>query len=688
MAEGGGAVTKSSEKIKQEITCALCLDILEQPRILPCHHVYCKDCLEGLALQNGGWTIPCPECRHVVQLPGNNVANLPTAFHINRLKEIYFSMDLETKPTTNDQHEETDGAGDEIEQKSVPCPKHRSQTLDLYCKTCKKLVCRDCIIFDRFHAEHNYTRVENAATEYKESLIRDLEPLQNFQAEISLAIQKSTAVKEEIVSQQERNVEAVTKAFDDLTAVVQEQKTVLLSELHQATKGKTTVISAQQEKLRHADTELGSVLSSTLSVAESLGHRDFLSRLEGMQQEIKSLGRRLQTLPLVPIENPDIIICIPNVSEVSDLCEKQSRVYFLDASQCTASGDGLEVAETDEPSQFQVYVTDPDGNPCAVTQDVGAQLVSVRDGTVTTVNVQPSSPAFYLATYTPRVRGRYDLSVYVSHAQISGSPFRVMVHQPLSKLLAPVNTINVQEPVGLTINPNGHLLIGSVGSGLQLHNIEVFDGNHHIDSFSVNGQPNELTTDHDGNIYTTDVVNHQLHKLTKDGECVKTVGGQGKKRGEFNFPNGLAFDSRGMLLVCDSNNNRIQVFDQNLKLVKTIGKEGSKDGQFQFPNNICIDSTGNLYISDSFNSRIQVLSKDGKHVRTLNLAVKPNCMFMKDELIYFSDCEECLHVLHCTSGEKLATFGRKHLVDPQGVVVDEDGFVYVSDYGHNRVLMF
>ena len=680
MAERGDVFTESTEKIKEEITCALCLDILEQPRILPCYHVYCKSCLETMeSTSGGGGMVSCPECRRIVQLPGNNTTNLPTAFHINRLKEIYFSM--EKMPTIQDQHEETDSASDEIEQKSVPCPKHSSQTLDLYCKTCKKLVCRDCIIFDQFHAEHDYTRVENAATEYKESLISDLEPLQYFQAEISLAIQKSTAVKEEIVTQQERNVEAVTKAFDDLTAVAQKQKTVLLSELHQAAKSKMTVISAQEEKLHHAHTQLKGVLSSAYSSADSLSHQDFLSRLEGLHHEIKSLDKKLQSVPLItPQEDLNVVARVPRASEFSEFCEKQCGLYFLDATQCTASGDGLGVAETDEPSQFQIYVKDPDGNPCAVTQDVRAQLVSVRDGTVTTVNVQPSSPAFYRATYTPQVRGRHDLSVYVSHAQISGSPFQVMVHHPPGKLSAPVTTIDVQRPLGLTVNPDGYLLVASN------YSIEVFDGNHHITSYAVNGRPIEITTDHDGNIYISDGFNYQLHKLTKDGECVKTVGGQGKKRGEFNYPNGLAFDSRGMLLVCDSYNNRIQVFDQNLKLIKVIGKEA----HVQIPNNICVDNTGNLYVSDSYNSRIQILDKDGMYMRTLYLSVKLNCIFVKDDLIYCSVCKglKHLHVLNCTSGVPLATFGGECLVKPEGVVVDEDGFVYISDFGHNQVLLF
>ena len=54
MAERGDVFTESTEKIKEEITCALCLDILEQPRILPCYHVYCKSCLETMESTSGG----------------------------------------------------------------------------------------------------------------------------------------------------------------------------------------------------------------------------------------------------------------------------------------------------------------------------------------------------------------------------------------------------------------------------------------------------------------------------------------------------------------------------------------------------------------------------------------------------------------------------------------------------------
>ena len=84
MAEG-----RVKQVLENEITCALCLDLFKEPKRLPCDHVYCKDCLRGLALQSLNATISCPECRTLTQVPGNDVNNLPTAFQINRLIEAF-----------------------------------------------------------------------------------------------------------------------------------------------------------------------------------------------------------------------------------------------------------------------------------------------------------------------------------------------------------------------------------------------------------------------------------------------------------------------------------------------------------------------------------------------------------------------------------------------------------------------
>ena len=75
--------------LEREITCALCLDIFQDPKKLTCDHVFCKGCLEHLAKRNVTTAISCPECRKLTELPNGVVKDLPTAFHMNRLIDAF-----------------------------------------------------------------------------------------------------------------------------------------------------------------------------------------------------------------------------------------------------------------------------------------------------------------------------------------------------------------------------------------------------------------------------------------------------------------------------------------------------------------------------------------------------------------------------------------------------------------------
>ena len=75
----------------------------------------------------------------MAQVP--NVNNLPKAFHINRLKEVYKEMEDSSKQANK-----------------VPyCRKHHNQPLALYCETCEELTCRDCVLADQQHTDHKYS---------------------------------------------------------------------------------------------------------------------------------------------------------------------------------------------------------------------------------------------------------------------------------------------------------------------------------------------------------------------------------------------------------------------------------------------------------------------------------------------------------------------------------------------------
>ena len=66
--------------IKDNLQCAVCLEMYNDPRALPCQHVFCNQCLQNVI----STTDPkCPECRYDL----SNITDFPVAFQIKRVME-------------------------------------------------------------------------------------------------------------------------------------------------------------------------------------------------------------------------------------------------------------------------------------------------------------------------------------------------------------------------------------------------------------------------------------------------------------------------------------------------------------------------------------------------------------------------------------------------------------------------
>ena len=90
----GNSHSEVKQGVEDEITCPVCQDHFQEPKILPCCHYYCKGCIQKLALRAGAnKPFPCPECRSDTLLPGNDPNQLPTAFFVNRMKELHTKME-------------------------------------------------------------------------------------------------------------------------------------------------------------------------------------------------------------------------------------------------------------------------------------------------------------------------------------------------------------------------------------------------------------------------------------------------------------------------------------------------------------------------------------------------------------------------------------------------------------------
>ena len=98
------AVSSKVAKLESQFTCAICLDRYNDPRMLPCAHHYCKDCIDRLPveLENERHVVKCPVCRKPTLLEDEGASALPIAFYIKNMMEIH-SDELQKADAKTDQ---------------------------------------------------------------------------------------------------------------------------------------------------------------------------------------------------------------------------------------------------------------------------------------------------------------------------------------------------------------------------------------------------------------------------------------------------------------------------------------------------------------------------------------------------------------------------------------------------------
>ena len=688
MAEGPADLRQSMavglDKLKQEISCPLCLDVFNDPKKLPCDHVYCQNpCLSGLAKKSGDGTITCPECRKVVEIPDNNISKFPPAFHVNRMKEVVEAMEEEY---------------DQVSPNPLPsnrpsCRRHSAQSLALYCMTCDEPFCRDCILAEHQHSDHQYKFTSHLAEEGRDAVAKMLDPAEQFQVKIAAAVDEISLVKAKIADQKAAMVEVIDTSFKALATALESQKDAFIQKVESFMDGKIQSVATQVESLKEAQEELKTVIDSTKSTIENASNLDFLSEKEKMFSSIEDAMKKLTQLQLDPVEVPDTDVQVVSPSELRRVCEKLSFTYKLaDPTKCTAEGEGLREAETNKLASFSLKLVDSEGQPSTGRQRVTAELQSIRNGLVTEAQVMAMSTESCRMSYKAETRGRHELSVKVNGFHIPNSPFPVFVKYPPTQIRAPVGEItNLQHPGGLACNSSGKLVAGEVDKGVVSILDQDFQPILEIKGLS---SPTGVTTDNQSNIYVCTATDGMIHKFSKNAEPIKSVGGIGRKPGQFSFPDGIGMGQDNRLFVCDCLNNRIQIFDTELNLLRWFGSKGTRKGQFDFPNDVTSDCSGNMYISDQRNHRIQVFSQDGVFLYTFGKKGKlpgeldtPIGIAHYSNMIYIADSENSrVSVFHIT-GRFITTFGEGYIPLPEGLAIDQDGFVFVTCSG-NEIKVF
>ena len=327
------SVPYKQHRLQQLIECPVCLNELQDPRMLSCRHALCCKCVKDYKNNNEyDKELPCPVCRKVTTIDDGDVENLPKFFFMNELKEVVMGEEdtRETKPekrrrmtcstgdcngiaphfcTTgcqylcekcNEEHKKagftkshhiiTSEKGEEFTKSNKPPypPWHpyKHQMMDVYCRTCKIHICATCRHLN--HYDHDCMDIDKQA-----ELCRiKLEQIYEDTNELILHVKRATGITETEVTKAYTDIDyacvKVQSTFRTIHKKLDKEKKNMLSDLQEARRRVkiTSDVIADSQKKTLVSLENMKSCQTKLAAKDSI--YDYVTVTDSMQKDVEN----------------------------------------------------------------------------------------------------------------------------------------------------------------------------------------------------------------------------------------------------------------------------------------------------------------------------------------------------------------------------------------------------------------
>ncbi|XP_019642208.1 PREDICTED: tripartite motif-containing protein 3-like [Branchiostoma belcheri] len=576
-------------QIREELSCSICLELFTRPKVLPCQHTFCQDCLQDHAGRGG--TFQCPNCRRQVRLPPQGVAGLPDNHLVTSLCER-----LQNQATLSGETRQQPQSGNR-------CSFHPSEEVRLYCKQCNMPVCNECL--DEIHSGHRTILTLKKASEERKAPVQALivegrTILETYCTSLRRLREREKALDEKkqeadssIIQDFEREVQKATKKKDHL--LIQEGE-----------KYKENKKALQEER----DRVLADVneLSAACDRAEhklQQGGFEFLSQQTALTEVVGKYREKAAPTPVQTQPTYTTAFTLGTVAWLLLLAALlfYNPLYWPVPKTITFGGRGTGTGQLKFPSGV-------------VVSDEGDIFVADR------------------------------LNQRIQVFTLQGTFFRqfptvVSGEQKMDPTDVAIDGEGNLWVVGTT--ETGELAVRYTKQGRVLRKLDL-QKTGQLRGVAVDTRRNHIlitqsTGDWPEHLHGT------IQVFRPYGTLVRTVGQQQGMK----YPRYITVDKEGRILVSDWDNDCVYVYNEDGQFLFKFGGLGSDEGQLISPRGICTDRTGNIFVADSFNKRVEMFDKTGKFLKHIATDMtKPHAVAMatQGQLVVTDLSENTVHIIH------------------------------------------
>ncbi|XP_078585741.1 E3 ubiquitin-protein ligase TRIM32-like [Branchiostoma floridae x Branchiostoma japonicum] len=584
-------------QFREELTCSICLELFTRPKVLPCQHTFCQDCLQDHAGRGGAFQ--CPNCRQQVRLPPQGVAGLPDNHLVTSLCDR-----MQNQATLS-------GETREQPQSGHRCSFHPSEEVKLYCKQCNVPVCTDCC--EEGHDGHPTTGLKKAAQKRISTVQALINEGRNIQKSYRSFIRGLREEEKTLNEQKQQRDNSIIQAYNQMLHIMEQKLTQrkdhLLSESQENHSKNLEKIQTEKDRVLPDINEL-SVACDRAEQELQQGWAEILSQQTALTEVVgkyrgKAAPTPVQIQPAVfqPTDTP-----MPLLGHVMVQSPPSAPIPAAPASSTNAArGRGHH-----HGNQRQ-------GEPQSHNQRV-------------TFSGKGSGPGEFNGPLGVTVSDEGKIFV----ADMMNQRIQVFTLQGtfIRQFLTGMSNGQKMDPHDVAMDGEGNLwVVGWTGSAhcaaqynKQGRVLRKFDlqktGPGWYGGVAVDTRRNHIlitqTTGGIGNPHGEVLV------FRPDGTLVRTVGAKQwnllRRQQRMKWPRYITVDrDLGNILVSNGDNHCIHVHNEDGQFLFKFGDLGSGEGQLYSPHGICTDKAGNIIVADSGNSRVEMFDKKGrflKHIAT------------------------------------------------------------------------
>ena len=753
-----GDIEKEWQQIEEEITCSICGDLFTDPKTIPCLHTFCKQCIEKSIESNKKMAsiVCCPLCR--APLPRDDMSSVPTNFTINRLVEIFGKRKESGKSSgkslalkeikcsncergipaitwctecenslceqCNDAHQmmkafkshKTVAVEEFIRnprlvlstpEKSEACKSHSKQALDLYCKTCSSLICRDCTLKDHPRETHDFDFIDDVVDEEREKIKQATTPLKRLLERVRNGIKRIEESETEIDIESEANRRKIRGVYGEVYKLLKQQEEEALEKVNTIKMSLKKTLAMQKENAKFMESQLVSCTEFSDDAISTNRRRQLLTYKNSIIDRVEDLTKQVEHASIDPECRADdmIVRCGNPVEFISNSLCDVSGVPHL--PHCSVRGP---IAISD-PVKVTVTLKDI-YRFSVVQQSKDLEIHCNKEGEfLQNVSIEEESKGVYHIWYNPKRKEDHLLSVYWRGLVVNHEDVKVLVNiRDYANIKQEVKVIDkygpnneqLEFPYLMAKGPNNEVIVRDDST----NQLVIFDEQlqySHVIGRSGNGNDciTGIAVDNNGYLYIADYDLHCIQKFTMSGKFVSQLGSEGTAEGQFSGPYGLALSQSELLFVCDSYNDRLQVF-WNEQFYYTFGQYGEVPGYFNEPRDLTLNTNEDqLFITDCNDHRVQVFTPNGQFLRTFgNFIDIPFtlqspvgiCYTPDNHLLISFNNDNCVLVFE-EDGKFVSAIegtyqGKERFNYPSGIIMMNNGQIVIASGSSNKLVVF